>query len=213
MGHLRKTDNYRMLIPYTALPQETLDQLLGDYVTRDGTDNGTFTTQAERKAQLLSSLERDEAFITFNYEYQQACLIQRHEVDPVALREYEALKASVKEEAHAAQWEAEAEVQFKCLHARLTAEGVFPIHLGRTLMQREINILIQSGKVTLPQLQNLLHKHSEGDFGLVSWGDKLSNLRTIKAKGYLLSRYNVDGISLIIETLDGHPQTMVMDHR
>lgn len=202
-----------MLIPHTTLQPETLDELLADYVTRDGTDNGSFTTLEERKAQLLSSLECDEAFITFNYEHQQACLVPRHEVDAGALLDYQAVKASLKEEADAAQWEADAEVEFKRLHAELQAEGFFPIPLGRTLMQRDVNIMLHSGKVTLEELQDLLRKHSEGDYGVVSWGDKLSNLKTIKSKGYLLSRYDVAGISLIVETPDGHPQTMVMDHR
>jgi uncharacterized protein YheU (UPF0270 family) len=203
-----------MLIPYTALPSDTLAHLLADYVTRDGTDNGAFTTEAERKLELLSALEREEVFITFNYEYQQACLVKRADVDPVALREFQALNApKVNELSEDLRLEAQAEKDFRRLHARLTVEGFFPIYLGRTMMQRDVNILLQAGTVALTQLQDLLHMHSMGDYGEVCWLDRLSNLKTIIEKGYLLSRYTVNGISLIVETLDGHSQTMVMDRR
>lgn len=200
-----------MLIPHDTLPPETLDQLLDDYVTRDGTDNGQFTTTADRKAHLLASLERDEVFITFNYEHLQACLVQRHEVEPSALREYAALKASLKDDAEGAAYEAKAAQEFQRLFSELHAEGVFPMPLGRTMMQSGVSFLIQDGKVSEEELRELLHRHSEGDYGLVCWGDKLRNLESIKSKDFLYSRYEISGISLGVETGPGHPQTTVME--
>ncbi|MCF5382470.1 hypothetical protein GIW05_02985 [Pseudomonas syringae] len=200
-----------MLIPHDTLPPGTLDQLLDDYVTRDGTDNGQFTTMANRKAHLLASLERDEVFITFNYEHLQACLVSRHEVEPSALREYDALKASLKEDAEGAACEAKAALEFQRLFSDLHAEGVLPMPLGRTLMQSGVSFLIQGGKVSEEELRELLRRHSEGDYGLVCWGDKLRNLESIKCKGFLYSRYDISGISLCVETGTGHLQTIVKE--
>lgn len=200
-----------MLIPHTQLSPEALDDLLADYVTREGTDNGHFTTLAERKAQLLSSLNSEEAFITYNYDHNQPCLIPSHEATADAIKDFKALKLSLDEDSRKAQAKTEhSEGVFSALFGTLTDEGVFPIPLGRTVMAREVGILIEQGKVSVEQLQDLLHRHSIGDFGLLGIDDKLANLNAIKSKHYMLSRYEVSGLSMYVEMLEGHERTMVM---
>lgn len=199
-----------MLIPHTQLNPQTLDELMTDYVTRDGTADGTYTTLAERKAQLLEKLVREEAFITFNYEHLQACLIPRHEATAEALRDFAAIKASVADdEADDVDYESKSEAEFNRLYGEQLAAGVFPIELGRTVQTRGVHLLQAEGKVSLEDLQALLRNHSLGHYGLVSWGDKLKNLQAISAKDYMLSRYEVGGHSLCVEMLAGHSQAMV----
>jgi uncharacterized protein YheU (UPF0270 family) len=80
-----------MLIPHSKFSTPILDDMLSDFVTRDGTDNGNFITLAERKAQLLSQLESHQAFITFNADHQQTCLVTSNEVPDDALRDFKQL--------------------------------------------------------------------------------------------------------------------------
>ena len=199
-----------MLIPYTQLTPEALDELMSDYATRDGTDDGQFTTLDERKGYLLAQLQSEQAFITYNFEHQQACLVARHEVAPESLREFMAIKQALQEEAAEAQAELALEADFRNLYSAMAQNGAFPIELGHTCMTSGINALLESGKVTRAQLQDIFRRHSMGDYGVVSWGDKLQNLKAIKTKGYMLSRYEVGGISIYVEMLAGWPRTMLM---
>lgn len=198
-----------MLIPHTQLDPQTLDELMTDYVTRDGTADGTYTTLAERKTQLLDKLEREEAFITFNAEHQQACLIPRHEAPDDALRAFEDLKATLTAEREDAAYEAECKAAFEKRYGEFIASAIFPIELGRTVQSHGVHVLQLEHKVSLEDLQGLLRKHSIGDYGLVSWGDKLKNLEAIPEKDYMLSRYEVRGHSLCVEMMAGHTQAMV----
>jgi len=202
-----------MLIPHTELNPETLDELLGDYASRDGTDDGQFTTLDERKGHLLAALEREEVFITYNHEHQQPCLVAKHDTDPVALRDFAALKAQLKEAAEEAAeeaaYQAKCEQEFVRLHAEFVQAGVFPISLGRTVQTHAVHVLQQNGTLSLSDLQGVLHRHSLGDYGAIGWGDKLANLQAIPSKGKLYSRYVVAGHDICVESLDGHPRTMV----
>lgn len=199
-----------MLIPHTQLQPQTLDDLMTDYVTRDGTADGTFTTLAERKAQLLEKLEREEAFITFNHEHLQACLVSRHEVSAEAIRDFEQAKAALSADRSAdAAYEAKCQAAFEALYTELQASSTFPIALGRTTQTRAVHALQLDGKVTLEDLQGVLHKHSMGDYGSLSWGDKLQNLRAIRQQDYMLSLYEVRGQMLCVEMWAGHELTQV----
>ena len=198
-----------MLIPHTQLEPQTLDELMTDYVTRDGTADGTFTTLAERKAQLLEKLVREEAFITFNHEHQQACLIPRHEASADALRDFESAKASLSAENADAAYETKCQAAFETLYTELQAKGTFPIDLGRTTQTHDVHVLQLEGKVSLEDLQGVLRKHSLGDYGLLTWGDKLQNLKAIPHKDYMLSLYEVRGQMLCVEMWAGHSLTQV----
>lgn len=200
-----------MLIPHTQLSAETLDTLLSEYATRIGTDDEEVTTLDQRKTELLSLLQREEAFITYNHEYQQPCLVPRHEVPDSALKEFKKLQESLHADEAAAKEEAKDAETFACLAKHMRDTGVFPFPLGRTFMQAGVDVLLQKGKFTLEQLQDLLRRHSMGDFGRLSAGDQLQNLRDIEKKGHVLSLYELAGIALYVETAPGHDQTMVME--
>lgn len=198
-----------MLIPHTQLNPETLDELLGDYASRDGTDDGQFTTLQERKGHLLAALEREEAFITYNYEHEQPCLVAKHAVTPEAIADYALLKAELKEAADEAAYQAKCEAEFLSLHAEYTQAGVFPMSLGRTVQTHGVHVLQQTGALSLADLQGVLRRHSVGDYGVIGWGDKLANLKAIPSKAKLYSRYVVAGHDVCVESLVGHPRTMV----
>lgn len=198
-----------MLIPHTLLNADTLDELLTDFVTRVGTDDDP-TPVAQRKAQLLRQLETEQAFVTYNYEHMQACLVARSELSDAVILEFKENRQAMIDAAAEQAEEMKAKDDFTVLHAQLSAAGVFPINLGRTVMSGATNALMQDGRYSLSQLQNLLYRHSTGDYGAVSWADKLKNLQSIHSKDYMLSRYTLGGVDLYVEMLPGWPQTMVM---
>lgn len=75
-----------MLIPQEMLQADTLQSLLEDFVSREGTDNGDETPLAVRVARARRALERGEAVILFDPDSQQCQLLLRSEV-PRALLE------------------------------------------------------------------------------------------------------------------------------
>lgn len=77
-----------MLIPHSELEPETLHNRLVDLVTRDGTDNGYEDSLEGRIDKLRGLLDRRQAFITFNHEYQQCCLVRREDLPPEELRRW-----------------------------------------------------------------------------------------------------------------------------
>lgn len=83
------------------------------------------------------------------------------------------------------------------------------IPLGRTTMTIGVKVMLDDNKLNVEQLQDLLHRHSIGDFGVLTDEDKIQNFRAIPAKEYMLSRYCVSGIDLYVETGHGHQLTTV----
>ncbi|WP_435608560.1 YheU family protein [Pseudomonas knackmussii] len=69
-----------MLIPHDLLEAETLDNLLEDFVTREGTDNGDDTPLDVRVQRARHALKRGEAVIVFDPESQQCQLMLKSEV-------------------------------------------------------------------------------------------------------------------------------------
>lgn len=60
-----------MLIPHDLLEADTLNNLLEDFVTREGTDNGDETPLDVRVERARHALRRGEAVILFDPESQQ----------------------------------------------------------------------------------------------------------------------------------------------
>lgn len=57
------------LIPYDSLPAETLERILDDIVSRDGTDYGDYDLSvAEKRQQALRSLQKSETVLLFDTE-------------------------------------------------------------------------------------------------------------------------------------------------
>lgn len=69
-----------MLIPHDLLEADTLNNLLEDFVTREGTDNGDETPLDVRVERARHALRRGEAVILFDPESQQCQLMLRSEV-------------------------------------------------------------------------------------------------------------------------------------
>ena len=77
-----------MLIPYQLLEPETLDALLEDFVTRDGTDNGDDSSLEVRVAQVRRLLERKEVVIVFHPDTGDTSLAHRRSVPPELLEAF-----------------------------------------------------------------------------------------------------------------------------
>jgi uncharacterized protein YheU (UPF0270 family) len=69
-----------MLIPHDLLEADTLQRLIEDFVTREGTDNGDDTPLTTRVARVRQALERQQAVILFEPDSQQCQLMLRSEV-------------------------------------------------------------------------------------------------------------------------------------
>ena len=64
-----------MIIPYTELAPDTLQSLIEEFVTRDGTDYGVNDVSMERKVQqIMQQLEREEVYIVYS-ELHESCTI------------------------------------------------------------------------------------------------------------------------------------------
>lgn len=229
-----------MLIPYTKLSKAAFEALLDDYATRDGTDDGQFTTLEDRKAELLKVLKSEQVFITFNADHMQACLVLRHEVPAQALREYQELKRSLEAEAETADTDTDESINDEPIKAQIDSSSAEPLviepellkakvgethadkiaaHLarmsvpfnpGRTVMTRSVNVMLEEGTVALLELQELLHKHCSGEFGVIPDVDKLTNFEALPAKEYLRSKYELAGKYFVVITDHGHALTTVM---
>ncbi|QJD57719.1 YheU family protein [Pseudomonas sp. gcc21] len=78
-----------MLIPHHMLDPETLQRMIEDFVTRDGTDNGYDATLEQRVNQLKRQLERGDVLIVFHPDTGDTSLAHRRDVPPEMLSELE----------------------------------------------------------------------------------------------------------------------------
>lgn len=69
-----------MLIPHSLLDAETLQRLLEDFVTRDGTDNGYEASLEQRVERLRRQIERGDVVIVFHPETADTSLAHRRDV-------------------------------------------------------------------------------------------------------------------------------------
>ena len=68
-----------MIISHTDIAPDTLDALIEEFVTRDGTDYGDIETSTATKVQqVMNQLERKNVFITYSEEY-ETCTIKTKE--------------------------------------------------------------------------------------------------------------------------------------
>ena len=60
-----------MIIPHTDIAPATLNALIEEFVTRDGTDYGDIeASMATKVQQVINQLERKEVFIVYSEEYE-----------------------------------------------------------------------------------------------------------------------------------------------
>ena len=65
-----------MIIPHTEIPADTLEALIEEFVTRDGTDYGEHEVSTTRKVQqVMDQLERQEIFIVYS-ELHETCTLK-----------------------------------------------------------------------------------------------------------------------------------------
>ena len=69
-----------MLIPHHMLEADTLQRLIEDFVTREGTDNGDDTPLEIRVERARRALEKGQVVIVFDPDSQQCQLALRDEV-------------------------------------------------------------------------------------------------------------------------------------
>ncbi|UTF61384.1 YheU family protein [Gilvimarinus sp. DA14] len=75
-----------MIIPYQHLPQSTLQALLEEFITREGTDYGEREIDlATKVAQLLEQLKRGEVVIVFDPALETTSLVAKREAEAMGL--------------------------------------------------------------------------------------------------------------------------------
>jgi len=75
-----------MLIPWQQLNPDTLNNLLEDFVTRDGSDNGDETPVTIRAERARRALEKGTAVIVFDPASGQCQLLLKSQVPPELLQ-------------------------------------------------------------------------------------------------------------------------------
>jgi len=69
-----------MLIPHRMLEADTLNRLIEDFVTREGTDNGDETPLPVRVERVRHALDQGQAVIAFDPDSQQCQLMLKRDV-------------------------------------------------------------------------------------------------------------------------------------
>ncbi|MDP2521853.1 YheU family protein [Neptunomonas phycophila] len=71
-----------MIIPAEALSPDTLNALIEEFVTRDGTDYGDHETDlATKVSQVRALLARKEVVIIFNEATEQAGIVHKDQIN------------------------------------------------------------------------------------------------------------------------------------
>lgn len=69
-----------MIVPYSLLDPDVLQNLIEDFVSRDGTDNGDDTPLAKRVERVKYALEKKQAFIIFDQQLETCSLVLKQDV-------------------------------------------------------------------------------------------------------------------------------------
>ena len=69
-----------MIIPWQQLEESTLQNLIVEFVTRDGTDNGDDTELTVRISQILEQLRRKEALIVWDELNESANIVSAGQI-------------------------------------------------------------------------------------------------------------------------------------
>lgn len=71
----------RVVVPVSAIAEATLDNLLREFVTRDGTDYGAVeTTEGQRVAQLRAALRSGDAVLLFDTDAETHDIVPRRDL-------------------------------------------------------------------------------------------------------------------------------------
>lgn len=69
-----------MIIPHDQLEPQTLQNLIEDFVCREGTDNGDDSTEEQKVLRVRAALGSGSAVVFFNAELSQCILTSRDQV-------------------------------------------------------------------------------------------------------------------------------------
>ena len=69
-----------MIIPHHLLDPEILNNLIEDFVSRDGTDNGDETPLATRVERVKHALEKQQAYIVFDQSTEACSLMLKQDI-------------------------------------------------------------------------------------------------------------------------------------
>jgi uncharacterized protein YheU (UPF0270 family) len=78
-----------MIIPPGRLSPDTLQRLIEDFVSREGTDNGNESTEAQKVARVRAELDAESAVIYYDAEFSQCILAARDQVPPEMIRAWQ----------------------------------------------------------------------------------------------------------------------------
>ncbi|MBM5458887.1 YheU family protein [Pseudomonas sp. P66] len=78
-----------MIIPHQQLEPDTLQNLIEDFVSREGTDNGDESTELQKVQAVRSQLASGQAVIYFDAEYTQCILASRDQVPKAMLGDWQ----------------------------------------------------------------------------------------------------------------------------
>lgn len=70
-----------MIIPYQALQPDTLENVIIEFVSRDGTDNGYEKDLDSRIAAVMNLLKNEEAVIVFDQENKTANIVLKKQLN------------------------------------------------------------------------------------------------------------------------------------
>ncbi len=73
----RQLGDAQLIIPFELLETETLNRLIEECVSREGTDNGYEVSLATKSAQVLSRLKCGEMVIVFDQQSQVANILSK----------------------------------------------------------------------------------------------------------------------------------------
>jgi len=75
---LSKRNNTLMIIPHTELASDTLQALIEEFATREGTEYGELDFPLEKKVeQIIQQLERKEIYIVYSELHETCTLITK----------------------------------------------------------------------------------------------------------------------------------------
>lgn len=69
-----------MIVPFHLLASDTLQQLIEDFVTRDGTDNSDDTPLITKVQRVKQALIKKQAFIFFDSESKTCSLVLKQDI-------------------------------------------------------------------------------------------------------------------------------------
>lgn len=74
-----------MIIPHQQLAPDTLQTLIEDFVSREGTDNGDESTEVQKVQLVRAQLDSGQAVVYYDAEFTQCILAPRDQVPKAML--------------------------------------------------------------------------------------------------------------------------------